>query len=331
MVESNTMRIGAKNIPATDRLLRHDYRLFYEQLFGYALREAKYPFYMAFCPFHKDQKTPNFRINIISGSYFCWACGASGGYYNFVVKPKPDGTYAYHLPMSLTESAEIQRMVQYEQSAEYAKECSELDLKVDEHRAIKAHELLFQQPLALQILHRDRGLTDETIRKYRIGFLGGIFTIPIYDYMGKLATLKFHKRWQTAGAKNQLHPWTALASNKPMVILCEGEFDMMVLDQRGFNAVTQTAGANGWNPEFAPLFRNRVVYVAYDNDEAGRLGAVAVGRSLLQHGISVYQVQWPSFMQNKEDHVDYFVKYKQQASDYQLLLKQATNMLDLIK
>ncbi len=31
------------------------------------------------CPFHPDEHTGNFRLNLDSGAYRCFSCGASGG------------------------------------------------------------------------------------------------------------------------------------------------------------------------------------------------------------------------------------------------------------
>jgi DNA primase len=31
------------------------------------------------CPFHDDHNTGNFRVNLDTGAYFCFACGARGG------------------------------------------------------------------------------------------------------------------------------------------------------------------------------------------------------------------------------------------------------------
>ncbi|MGI6458539.1 MAG: CHC2 zinc finger domain-containing protein [Candidatus Hydrogenedentales bacterium] len=31
------------------------------------------------CPFHPDKRAGNFRVNLDSGAYKCFACGASGG------------------------------------------------------------------------------------------------------------------------------------------------------------------------------------------------------------------------------------------------------------
>lgn len=31
------------------------------------------------CPFHSDHKAGSFKINLKTGAYKCWSCGASGG------------------------------------------------------------------------------------------------------------------------------------------------------------------------------------------------------------------------------------------------------------
>ena len=47
--------------------------------------------WVAFCPFHSDQKTPNLNINDIKRVYYCFACGAKGHLYEpgFENKKRP--------------------------------------------------------------------------------------------------------------------------------------------------------------------------------------------------------------------------------------------------
>jgi DNA primase len=323
------VHIGHKNIePQSERFYgRYNYLAFYENILGQRLVEKKYPYYVAFCPFHKDVKTANYYINIISGRGHCWACSATREAYHFVMMEKPDGSMVYHFPDTLNDELELQRVLSYERDDSAKKEASELVLALEDRRAIKSHEFLFRQPFALQRLQRDRGLTLESINRWKIGYMQGVVTIPIYDILGKIASLKFHKKFQTEGAKNQLFPWEAVLGREIKdIILVEGEFDMMLLRQFGFNAVTQTAGANSWNPEFNQFFHKKHVYIAYDNDEAGKNGAMLVGESLWKDRVDVNFVQWPEFMGEKEDHVDFFVKYRKDATDYRRLLKTAINI-----
>ena len=43
----------------------------------------------------------------------------------------------------------------------------------------------------------------------------------------------------------------------------------------------------------------------------------------------MYIVKWPDFMKEKEDHVDFFVKYGRTAEDYKKLLTQSINIMNV--
>jgi DNA primase len=55
----------------------------------------------------------------------------------------------------------------------------------------------------------------------------------------------------------------------------------MLLNQYGYNAVTSTGGAGSWQAEWARLFTGvQNIYLLFDNDKAGRAGALRVRQSL---------------------------------------------------
>ena len=330
MIKTEPMRIG-KNFVTGDEQeyrYRHDYLTFYNKIFGNTMKVRKYPHYLTFCPFHADKKHPNLNINIISGHFICFACGKKGGPWEFMVVKNDNGQVLFNLPEELTDIEALRKMIVYDSEQESREAASELTLKIEENRAQQAHDFLFLQPLALQGLTRDRGLTIETIKQWKIGFMRGTPTIPIPDIMGKMSSLKFHKKYQTEGCVNQLFPWSALVRNRdPYVILVEGEFDMFILRQNGFNAVTQTSGAGSWNKSFTPYFRKKTVFIAYDNDEPGKKGAMAVGNEMWSNGISVMIIQWPEDM--KKDHGDFFVKYKKTSADYKRLMQNAKSIINI--
>ena len=327
------MKIGAfnyANCPEGEHRQRYDYITFYEKMLGERLQERKFPFFKAFCPFHNDTKTPNLSINVISGKFWCFACGKEGGPWDFVVMEKKDGSLAVNMPNNISDPEDLKKIDRCEQSSAYKKDISKLTLIVEEKRAQQAHEWLFQQPFAMQHLQRDRGLTIDTIKKWRLGFLKGVITIPIPDITGKISSFKFHKKFQTEGAVNQLFPWNAVTKNKySYVILVEGELDMIILNQNGFNAVTATLGANSWNKEFTRFFRRKNVYIAYDNDDPGKNNAKKIAHDFWNNNINTSIIQWPSFMEAKEDHIDFFVKYKKTAADYKELINNAVSVLNL--
>jgi len=326
------MRIGSNNIESDkgrEFRPRYNYLEFYRRILGTPLVERKYPWFVTYCPFHNDKKTPNLNVNVLSGNYKCFACSAAGGAYNFIVQELHNGR-EINIPEAVTDPNQIKQIDDYENSREYSKELDEITLLMEARRADSAHLALFQQPLALQMIQRDRGLTIESIYKWKLGFLQGAVTIPIPDITGKIANLKFHKKFSTDHAKNQLFPWEAVVNNRsPYVLLVEGEFDMMICRQNGFNACTQTFGANTWTDEFSKFVRHKTTYIAYDNDQPGKDAAINTGRSIWkEHGL-VYVLQWPDFMKNKEDHIDFFVKYGQTAEDYKKLLSKAVNIMNI--
>lgn len=80
-----------------------------------------------------------------------------------------------------------------------------------------------------------------------------------------------------------------------LVIITEGEWDRVILEQHGFHAVTGTAGATTWKDEWSKLFDNLDVVILYDKDEAGSRGARKVRDSLQDRSMvsSLRLVEWP--------------------------------------
>lgn len=307
----------------------YDYKTFYTGVLGRPLIEKKYPYYITHCPFHKDHKNPNLRINVISGNYRCYACGARGGAFMFITSSKPDSSLVVNLPKAIYSEEELQLIQQYETDRTERKETDALTLALEDKRATHTHELLLRQPIALKNMMTSRGLTMQSVKQWKLGYFRGTYTIPILDINGNISSLKFHKKFQTEFARNQLMPWSAVTEPHKDIILVEGEWDMMLLQQLGFNAVTQTNGANSWDTTFSPYFRRKKVTIAYDNDAPGRAGALIIGKILQEEHSDVCFLQWPSWMQNKEDHVDFFVKHRRTAKEYQQLLSQAVSIINL--
>ena len=105
-----------------------------------------------------------------------------------------------------------------------------------------------------------------------------------------------------------------------MIIICEGEFDRLVLEARGFAAVTSTAGAGTFLPEWASYFRDIPdVCLCFDNDDAGRNGAARVAALIPL----AYVVTWPPEAPNGGDVTDFFVALGRNADDFRTLLRAA--------
>lgn len=144
------------------------------------------------------------------------------------------------------------------------------------------HLLRSSDPLAY-LTGPERLLTLDTIKRYGIGWNGEFkfYSIPIYHRSGELHSFKRYRRHRKPKMLNRrgdsltLFPWSALRGLKrgDLLVVAEGEWDAMLLNQHGVPAVTG-GGANVWRREWSVILRNlgvRVV-VIYDCDESGREG-----------------------------------------------------------
>src|SRR5436309_10955920 len=139
----------------------------------------------------------------------------------------------------------------------------------------------------------NRGITDLLIDCHLLGWNGNRITIPIFNREGEVAFFKFArdpedkvpgpKMLASPGSYVELYGWEEVLKSPSQIIICEGEFDRLVLEVQGFIAVTSTGGAAVFRREWAAEFQTiPSVYVCYDLDEAGTRGAERVA-SLIPH------------------------------------------------
>ena len=130
-----------------------------------------------------------------------------------------------------------------------------------------------------------RKLNDTTIGRYKIGYDTKLkrITIPIYDQFNRCVNIRkigwlkeqrdFTKAISTKGyGRVRLYPENEIINEKK-IVLVEGEWDMLIGRQAGLPTATWTGGAGAWNDEFAWLFQDKIVFILYDNDKAGEVGA----------------------------------------------------------
>jgi DNA primase len=193
--------------------------------------------------------------------------------------------------------------------------------------ALDCHEEL--PPRIRQYLN-GRGIPDDLIDRHLLGWNGQRITIPIFDRDGNLAFLKLArdpedtpsapKMVATPGAHAELYGWEHLCTQPDQIIICEGEFDRLVLESHGFKAVTSTGGAGVFRQEWAKEFQAiPVVYICYDNDQAGREGASRVGRMIPHAKL----VELSADVGESGDVTDFFVRLGQEREDFWQLLQRA--------
>ena len=193
--------------------------------------------------------------------------------------------------------------------------------------AIEFHNEL---PARIREYLNTRGIPNLLINFHLLGWNGQRITIPILNREGGIAFFKLAKdpddtsqspkMITTRGASAEIYGWDQLLRQPPQIIICEGEFDRLVLEAKGFCAVTSTGGAGTFKPEWAKEFEAiPEVFVCYDNDEAGKAGAERVG-TLIPHAKIV---ELPEEVGPRGDITDFFVRLGKTRSDFEKLLSQA--------
>jgi DNA primase len=177
-----------------------------------------------------------------------------------------------------------------------------------------------------QYLNR-RGIPDGIINRQLLGWNGRRITIPIFGRSGDVITFRFAKSpndtsespkmLSEVGSDVEIYGWETLERKPLRVVICEGEFDRLVLEAKGFPAVTSTAGAGTFPDRWGSAFKEiRHIYVCFDRDEAGRRGAENVRRLLPDARI----VELPADVGEGGDITDYFVRLGKSRVDFEILL-----------
>ncbi|MCB9798576.1 toprim domain-containing protein [Candidatus Nomurabacteria bacterium] len=177
-----------------------------------------------------------------------------------------------------------------------------------------------------EYLH-DRGITDELISHFKLGwgeFYGSQWiTIPIKDIDGNFSFFKLRRdpdqetedgkyRFYPAGSKATLFGWDMLKGNTDMIVICEGEFDAILLTSLGIPTLTSTAGAGTFKDEWIPHLKNlKNIHICFDKDDAGAKGVEKLVAQLDTHlsKTAIHQITLPDRMTDGKDVTDYITKH----------------------
>ena len=182
-------------------------------------------------------------------------------------------------------------------------------------------------------LTKDRGIPIPIIKRYKIGWDGERYTIPIYNSFGICVNVRRYSNnaqgrmkmlpYKKGYGANKLYPIDVLYANDT-VILQEGEWDTLLQISKGFPALTQTAGAGSWNKQWTELFRDKTVYICYDVDDAGKIGSRKVAKILSQVAKAVYIIDLPlPGTKGDNDLSDYYMKHGMDKDEFQQLMDSA--------
>lgn len=265
------------------------------------------------CPFKKyhekgTDQSPSFNANIETGLYNCHTCKSSGNYFTL-----------YKLLNNVTDDKDAWAKLGEELGLKYKSTIPTINPSLVETYVEQLHNL-GANSIIMRQLTINRGLTTDTIKKFKLGWDGERVTIPIFDELGILQNIRRYK-WDSDAYKmisfvdelgnkfgdNRLYGIDNIGND---VIICEGEFDRLILEQNGFSSITTTAGAGSWNVSWNSFFKDKNVVIFMDNDLAGKSGAKKVADLLVGVARNISIIEWPVKYKEKEDISDLAVKYE---------------------
>ena len=138
-----------------------------------------------------------------------------------------------------------------------------------------------------------RGLTQETVAKYRLGYDRAANALTMPDPTGRSVKLRRIDAPDKAHrfAQHRCDGWRqdtpyladALESAEPVVVV-ESETDALTLRQLGYNSCALRGAGQGGSAEYVAANAKAAVIGLFDDDAAGRKGADALAARCLAHG-----------------------------------------------
>jgi len=212
------------------------------------------------CPFCGDTEY-KFSVNIINGKFICnhaKRCGISGGFYEL---QKRFGD----IPVSLKKRTESIIKTTYKKPTVQIK--SQITQSVFNYL-------------------QKRKLSKQTIEHFKVCAQDNIVMFPYYKN-GELVNVKYRditdkkKMWMEKDAEPVLFNRDNIETKD--IIIVEGEYDAMAFYEYGYEVVSVPNGATGnawidveW--DYLNTFNN--IILCFDNDAAGREGALKVAKRL---------------------------------------------------
>lgn len=198
------------------------------------------------------------------------------------------------------------------------------------------HKTLVENKSVMEKLH-NLTITDEAINTLNLGYMTNCLAIPVFKNKHLINVVRYNinklenipkVRYNENTNSGDIIPFDIWKNDFRTTIICEGEKDMIVARSHGFNAVTLTGGSqSSVQKEYFEYFKDRDVYICYDNDDAGKRGSLKLYKDLKKHCKSVAIIDISSVCsEEKEDVTDFFVKYNMNSDDFKMLIKEHTSV-----
>lgn len=159
----------------------------------------------------------------------------------------------------------------------------------------------------------------------RLGYEGAGISFPVLMNDILMGSCRYMPEGEpktklSKGAKNLIFPYDLWNRDKP-TLLTAGFKDCTTARAYGFNAITFTHGEGSLPRLFKHAFKDKKIYIAYDNDPAGKQGAIKTAVFIRESGGYPYIVDLSTVCaEHGEDIHDFFKKYKKSSTDLKDIL-----------
>ena len=229
----------------------------------------------------KPGTQPSLRVNIGTGVFKCFRCGASSSDFDidqFVRSPRSPSLRSAHDDDAKRRGSDIPPLT--------------------EGLIERYHRFLLDSPSIVSDIERKRGWRKDTLEKLLLGWDGGHVWIPIF-VRGKLVNAKLYDPFKRTKVKS-LHYANEVDLTRTVVWVpfgeeslkghesvwwFEGEPDGILAAQMGFPTALVIGGAGTWCDDVLTVTGSRRAVLCYDADAAGRRGARAVSARMRAGGI----------------------------------------------
>ena len=228
------------------------------------------------CPFHHD-RNPSFAFNRETGQWCCFAGCGKGSAFDFVMHDSGKGFK--ETLTALGDRFGVPRPVPRPAGNGSARPA------IREQLIQQWATYLWGNEEVCRWLREKRGLADATLKRYDIGWdpKRQRNTIPVRDQRGNVVNVRLYNAKKDRkminytegkhkyGSPTRLYGMDELVKHTgKQVILCEGEWDRLLLQQEGLMAVTGTHGASTFRPDWVSHFKDKDVVFLYDCDGPGQ-------------------------------------------------------------
>ena len=306
------------------------------------------------CPFHEETR-PSFSVNVNGGYFHCFGCGTGGDVFTYL-ELHNKMTFKDAL-VYLAEQAGIHVDGISDKDIDTIKrERTKYDILSETAKYYYDH--LTEE--IREYLKKDRGLLPETISQFFIGYANGGLRAHLENQGFPLSLCKeagvirddgkdfFYKKiilpyftkgrvillrcrtdpsdldkiyFPLKGYQAQIYNEDDL-QGADQIVISEGELDALTIKQWEYNVVG-VPGVNGFNEEWVKKFdRCKVVYIAFDSDNAGLKGAKDIANLL---GEKAKIVALP-----KGEDVNHWYCAGHTKEDFQRLLDDSKTRLDIM-